>query len=45
LPNLKRAQDEADEVHIFFNTNKDDQGPRNARALIKQLHLPMPDYN
>jgi len=40
MPNLKRAQDEADEVHVFFNTNKDDQGPRNARALIKQLHLP-----
>ena len=43
LPNLKRALDEADRVHIFFNTNKDDQGPRNARALIEQLHLPMTD--
>ncbi len=30
VPKLERAQRETDEVHVFFNTNKADQGPRNA---------------
>jgi len=40
LPRLKDAQAEAEAVHVFFNTNKDDQGPRNALLLMDQLKLP-----
>ncbi len=40
LTKLKDAQSEAEVVHVFFNTNKDDQGPRNATLLMEQLGLP-----
>ena len=40
LPRLKDAQAEAEAVHVFFYTNKDDQGPRNALLLMDQLKLP-----
>lgn len=40
LPRIQRAAEEAEHVHIFFNTNVDDQGPRNARLLMRQLGLP-----
>jgi len=42
VPKLKDAQSGADAVHVFFNTNKDDQGPRNALLLMDQLALPHP---
>lgn len=42
LPKLRDAQSEADAVHVLFNTNKDDQGPRNALLLMDQLNLPHP---
>jgi uncharacterized protein YecE (DUF72 family) len=32
-PRLERAREEAQQVHVFFNTNKADQGPRNALRL------------
>lgn len=34
---IRQAEAEADAVHVFFNTNEDDQGPSNARRLIAQL--------
>ena len=34
---IRRAESEAEAVHVFFNTNEDDQGPRNARQLTAQL--------
>jgi uncharacterized protein YecE (DUF72 family) len=37
LPKLRRAEQAADAVHIFFNTNANDQGPSNARKLIALL--------
>ena len=40
VPKIERARQEADEVHIFFNTNAGDQGPRNARLLMDQLGIP-----
>lgn len=43
LPKLRQAQSEAERVHVFFNTNKDDQGPRNAMLLMEQLGLPYRD--
>jgi uncharacterized protein YecE (DUF72 family) len=42
VPKLEQAQRETDEVHVFFNTNKADQGPRNALRLMDQLRLPHP---
>jgi uncharacterized protein YecE (DUF72 family) len=42
IPKIERAQTEADNVHVFFNTNKGDQGPRNAMTLMDQLGLPLP---
>ncbi len=41
-PKIEMAQREAAEVHIFFNTNRGDQGPRNAFRLMDQLGLPHP---
>jgi uncharacterized protein YecE (DUF72 family) len=41
-PRIAAAQDEAAEVHVFFNTNRADQGPRNALRLMDQLRLPHP---
>ena len=42
VPRIERAQAAAEQVHVFFNTNKGDQGPRNALALMDQLGLPLP---
>ena len=42
MPKLESASQEADAVHVFFNTNKADQGPRNALRLMDQLGLPHP---
>jgi uncharacterized protein YecE (DUF72 family) len=42
LPKLHAAQQAAEQVHVFFNTNRGDQGPRNAQLLMDQLHLPHP---
>jgi len=39
VPRIRRAVEEAAAVHIFFNTNRDDQAPRNAMLLIEQLRL------
>jgi uncharacterized protein YecE (DUF72 family) len=39
LPRIRRAADEAAQVHVFFNTNFEGQGPRNAKRLIAQLEL------
>ena len=45
-PKLEAAAREAREVHALFNTNKGDQGPRNAVALMDLLgrpHPPLPE--
>ena len=42
VPKLQQAQREAEQVHVLFNTNRADQGPRNALRLMKQLRLPHP---
>jgi uncharacterized protein YecE (DUF72 family) len=42
-PKIERAQAEADEVHVLFNTNNHDQGPQNAFRLMKVLGLPLPE--
>lgn len=39
IPKIDRAEHEAESVHIFFNTNVDDQGPRNAHRLMAQLGI------
>ncbi len=41
-PKLEQAGQQAREVHVFFNTNFADQGPRNALRLMDQLRLPHP---
>ncbi len=44
-PKLQRAVQEAQEVHVFFNTNYGNQGPRNALLLMDVLgldHPPLP---
>ena len=44
-PKLLRAAAEAQEVHVFFNTNYGNQGPRNAVILMDLLgieHPPLP---
>jgi len=41
-PKIERAAQQADRVHVFFNTNRDDQGPRNAVRLMDMLDLPHP---
>lgn len=38
-PRIERASREADEVHVFFNTNAGGQGPRNARRLLGVMGL------
>lgn len=44
LPEIERAADEADEVHLLFNTNRGDgQGARNAMLLMGMLGLPGPE--
>lgn len=43
IPSIDRALAEADDVHIFFNTNRGDgQGVRNARLLMSELGLDVP---
>ena len=42
MPRLEAARGEAEEVHVLFNTNRADQGPRNALRLVEQLRLPHP---
>lgn len=42
LPNLEQAQQAAERVHVFFNTNRADQGVRNAVRLMDQLKLKHP---
>ena len=42
VPKLEAAQREAEQVHVLFNTNKADQGPRNALRLMDQLRLTHP---
>lgn len=39
---IESAQEIADSVHVFFNTNNADQGPRNATLLMKMLGLESP---
>ncbi|MCC6792572.1 MAG: DUF72 domain-containing protein [Thermomicrobiales bacterium] len=41
-PRIETAAHEAAAVHVFFNTNKDDQGPRNAELLMRLLGLAAP---
>lgn len=42
-PKIEQAAEEADEVHVFFNTNRGDgQGVRNAHLLMAQLGLDVP---
>lgn len=44
VPKIERARDEADEVHVFFNTNRGDgQGVRNAKLLMRELGMPVPE--
>ena len=42
LPKIEEARREADAVHVFFNTNAGNQGPRNALLLMDEMHLPHP---
>jgi uncharacterized protein YecE (DUF72 family) len=44
VPKIEQASGEADEVHLFFNTNRGDgQGVRNAKLLMHQLGMPLPE--
>jgi uncharacterized protein YecE (DUF72 family) len=46
LPKIRSAMEAAETVHVFFNTNYADQGPRNAVRLMELLelpHEPLPD--
>jgi uncharacterized protein YecE (DUF72 family) len=40
LPKIRSAMEAAETVHVFFNTNYADQGPRNAVLLMEMLELP-----
>lgn len=40
LPRIRSAMEAAETVHVFFNTNYADQGPRNAVRLMEMLDLP-----
>ncbi len=42
VPKIDAARQAAQEVHVFFNTNYGNQGPRNALRLMDQLRLPHP---
>ena len=42
VPKRRAAQHKAEAVHVLFDTNKADQGPRNALRLMDQLRLPHP---
>ena len=37
LPRIRHLQDEGREAHLLFNTNEEDQGPVNAKALARLL--------
>jgi uncharacterized protein YecE (DUF72 family) len=44
IPRIEQAAVEADDVHLFFNTNRGDgQGVRNAKLLMEMLGMPVPD--
>jgi uncharacterized protein YecE (DUF72 family) len=44
VPKIERALAEADEVHVFFNTDGGDgQSPRNAKKLMRLFGQPVPD--
>jgi uncharacterized protein YecE (DUF72 family) len=44
VPKIARASVEAADVHVFFNTNRGDgQGVRNAKLLMHQLGMPLPE--
>lgn len=44
LPKIERARSEANELHIFFNTDGGDaQSPRNAKRLMRLLGLDVPE--
>lgn len=40
IPRIRRAAETAERVHVFFNTNVEDQGPRNAALLMSLLGMP-----
>lgn len=42
VPKIQRAGQEAEAVHIFFNTNYGNQGPRNATLLMDLLGIEYP---
>lgn len=41
-PKIEAAREGAKEVHVFFNTNFADQGPRNALKLMDAFQIPHP---
>lgn len=41
-PKIEEALRAAEAVHVFFNTNKADQGPRNAFKLMDVMGIPHP---
>ena len=41
-PRIRRAVEEAEAVHVLFNTNYGNQGPRNAVLLMDLLGIPHP---
>lgn len=46
IPKIRSAMEAAETVHVFFNTNYADQGPRNAVRLMELMdlpHEPLPD--
>jgi uncharacterized protein YecE (DUF72 family) len=40
VPKIRSAMEAAETVHVFFNTNYADQGPRNAVRLMELMDLP-----
>lgn len=44
-PKIEAARADADEVHVFFNTNNGDQGPRNAALLLDLMGMDVPRWN
>lgn len=40
IPRIQRAAEEVERVHVFFNTNVEGQGPRNAALLMGLLGIP-----
>ncbi len=44
-PRIEQARAEADDVHVFFNTNNGGQGPRNAALLLDLLGMAYPRWD